>query len=471
MRYIEKMTSIPVPHIYHWGTAAENPLGLGAFIIMDYIPHTQSLADILADPTVEDLNEQGLDPSFPRDKLERMYRQVANIVLQLSKLSMPKIGSLNQDGDSSWTVSNRPLTQVMNDLIVQGGIPPSILPPEHTTYSTSAEYYTALADLHMAHLTLQHNDAIQSANDCRDKFIARHLFRQQVRQGKLLTPSPNSYTNSHSNPNPNSNPNRNPNSKEKETFKLYIDDFHPHNILLDTNLNIVGVIDWEWAYFAPAAFTHDPPWWLLLLQPEAWRGGVLDFRDEFEGVVELFCKILREVEEEEEDEKEREEERVACGKGQEPRFDLGVVGDGSDEGEWDIDQHIGSLSLDVNKQDLIRLSDRMRQNWASGAFWVDYAARGCYGFEPVFWEFLDKRWFGKNVDGGYEGRMHLLSEKVKGRMELFVERKRDESDNYRIVDWDPEEARAYLAEILADLDSRQHADLNSESRPTPAPDL
>jgi hypothetical protein len=39
LRYIEKMTSVPVPHVYHWGTAAENPLGLGAFIIMDYIPH------------------------------------------------------------------------------------------------------------------------------------------------------------------------------------------------------------------------------------------------------------------------------------------------------------------------------------------------------------------------------------------------------------------------------------------------
>jgi hypothetical protein len=107
--------------------------------------------------------------------------------------TMPKIGSLNQDGDSSWTVSSRPLTQVMNDLIVQGGIPPSILPPEHTTFSTSAEYYTALADLHMAHLTFQHNDAIESPNDCRGKFIARHLFRQQARQGKLFfTPLPNS---------------------------------------------------------------------------------------------------------------------------------------------------------------------------------------------------------------------------------------------------------------------------------------
>jgi hypothetical protein len=84
---------------------------------------------------------------------------------------------------------------------------------------------------------------------------------------------------------------------------------------------------------------------------------VLGFRDELEGVVEVFCKVLRE-----------EEKRVACGQEQEqeqePRFDLGVGalgdGDGDEEGEWDIDQHIERLSLDGNQQNLMRLSDRMR---------------------------------------------------------------------------------------------------------------
>jgi aminoglycoside phosphotransferase (APT) family kinase protein len=94
LRYIEKMTSIPVPHIYHWGTAAENPLGLGPFIIMDHIPHTQTLDDVLRDPTPEDKFESYLDPNIPKEKLERMSRQVANIILQLSRVEMPKIGSL-----------------------------------------------------------------------------------------------------------------------------------------------------------------------------------------------------------------------------------------------------------------------------------------------------------------------------------------------------------------------------------------
>ncbi|KAK4097032.1 hypothetical protein N658DRAFT_500906 [Parathielavia hyrcaniae] len=408
MRYIEKVTSIPVPHIYHWGTAAENPLGLGAFIIMDYIPHSQDLSDVLGDPTLGE-RRQFLDPNVSEEKLERMYRQVAYIVLQLSKLEMPKIGSLRQTGDS-FTVASRPLTQDMNDLVTKAGLPLSILPPENATYSTSDEWYAVLADLHVAHLTFQHNNAIDSPDDCRDKFVARHLFRQQVRRGKLLAPTT-------------------PPGKrwaKKEAFYLYVDDFRPYNILIDADLNVVGVIDWEWAYFAPASFSQAAPWWLLLGQPVSCPGTILDFRDRFAGALDVFLRALRAVEDAARSNEEEE--------GQEG---------------WSLDQHIGALNLDPGT---IRLSDCMRRSWENGDFWAIYAARRCYGFEPVFWEFLDERFFGENAAGGWEGRAHLLSEKGKRRMEVFVERKVEGSKEKKIVDWDPDEARACLAESIADFD-------------------
>lgn len=416
LRYIEKMTSIPVPHVYHWGTAAENPLGLGPFIIMDYIPHENSLEDLLRDPTVP--NSKGdLDPNIPRDKLERLYRQAANVILQLSKLEMPKIGSLQQQGDS-FVIGSRPLTQDLNDLVVQGGIPPSTLPPENATYSTSDEWYAALADIHFAHLTFQRNKAIVSADDCRDKFVARHLFRQQLRQGKLFDATGITTSSGGTGGRPSKTPS--PKKARKETFPLCMDDFRPSNILLDADLNIVGLIDWEWTYFAPRAFARDPPWWLLLERLEYWPKSILNFLEKYASALEVFLDALR------------AEEDLATQQ--------------QDEG-WSIDRHIEALSLDV-----VPLSERMKQSWESGAFWANYAARKCYGFEPAFWEFLDERFFGANVEGGYEGRMNLLSAKVKKRMEWFVERKVEESKEQKIVDWDPEEARAYLAEILADLD-------------------
>ncbi|KAK4252179.1 kinase-like domain-containing protein [Corynascus novoguineensis] len=405
LRYIKKMTSIPVPHVYHWGTAAENPLGLGPFIIMDYIPHEKTLDALLTDQT-----GKGLDPSIPRDKLQRLYRQAANIILQLSRLEMPKIGSLQQQGDS-FVIGSRPLTQDMNEIVVQAGVPESILPPQNATYSSSDEWYAALADMHLAHLTFQHNQAIDSADDCRDKFVSRYLFRQLVRQGKLPPRGEEA------------NKKKLHRASEKESFTLWVDDLRPHNMLVDADCNIVGVIDWEWAYFAPRAFSQGPPWWLLLGKPEYWDVSVLDFRERYTAALDVFLEALLAEE------------------------DSALTQEQDKEEEWSIDQHIDALRLDP-----VPLSKRMRQSWDSGTFWTNYAARRFYGFDPIFWEFLDEPCFGKNVEGGYEGRLNLLSKKVKRRMELFVEKKVEESKEEKIVNWDPVEARLLLNEILTDLD-------------------
>ncbi|KIH86432.1 hypothetical protein SPBR_08685 [Sporothrix brasiliensis 5110] len=50
IRLVKAHTTIPVPHVYHYGMAADNPLGLGPIIIMDYIDHHQNLSRVLMDP-------------------------------------------------------------------------------------------------------------------------------------------------------------------------------------------------------------------------------------------------------------------------------------------------------------------------------------------------------------------------------------------------------------------------------------
>ncbi|KAJ5096402.1 hypothetical protein NUU61_005758 [Penicillium alfredii] len=65
-------------------------------------------------------------------------------------------------------------------------------------------------------------------------------------------------------------------SLENGPFKIWCDDFRPVNILLNSDSEIVGVIDWEFTYAAPVEFSHAPPWWLLIEKPEFWPKGLED---------------------------------------------------------------------------------------------------------------------------------------------------------------------------------------------------
>ncbi|KAK7413721.1 hypothetical protein QQZ08_012565, partial [Neonectria magnoliae] len=81
MQYIAANTTIPVPKIYHWGTAEDNPLGLGPFIIMEYIEHDTTLSHALNDPLVDPTGNHSLDPNISEQKLQFLYGQMASIIV------------------------------------------------------------------------------------------------------------------------------------------------------------------------------------------------------------------------------------------------------------------------------------------------------------------------------------------------------------------------------------------------------
>ncbi|KAJ5129525.1 uncharacterized protein N7515_005564 [Penicillium bovifimosum] len=254
MRFISDQTSIPVPFILHWGTREESPLNLSPFIMMSHIEHTTTLYDALNTPGCPKEERGALDPNINEEQLEMLYTQVAKILLQLSKPKFPKIGSLTQMDDFSWEVTSRPLSLNMNELVRLGTLPRSNLPPLNTTFRTLSSYVEALARLNIQHLLYQRNDAVQSANDCRRKFIARQLFYKLARDKKLSLAC---YGNG--------------------PFKLWCDDFRPANILLNEKMHIAGVVDWEFTYAAPVEFSYAPPWWLLIEKPEFWSEGIEDW--------------------------------------------------------------------------------------------------------------------------------------------------------------------------------------------------
>ena len=327
MRFLLDQTSIPIPFIIHSGAKKESPLELSPFIIMDYIDHETKMYDALNTPDCPKEERGILDPNIPEDTLEMLYGQLAGILLQLSVPSLPRIGSLSQIDDFTWEVGRRPLSMNMNELVRLGDLPRSKLPDIHRTFSTASSYIETLADLNVEHLAHQRNDAVESADDCRRKYLARYLFRKLAREKRLTNPS-----------------------FEEGPFRIWCDDLRPANVLLNGHMQVVGVVDWEFTYAAPAEFSFAPPWWLLIEKPESWSKGIEDWTRVFEYRFKTFLKAMKSCE----------------------------------------DSAIQRGRLEEKQ----RLSNPMAESWKSGDFWVIYAALHSFAFDTIYWEKIDQRFYG-----------------------------------------------------------------------------
>lgn len=120
----------------------------------------------------------------------------------------------------------------------------------------------------MIQLASQRNDAIDSEEDCRQKYIARCLFRKITREHQLC-------------------------SDDTGPFKLFCDDLRPANVLANEDHLMTGVVDWEFTYTAPTGFAYSPPFWLLLEVPEFWEDGLDDWTGKYEKVLPTFLKALK----------------------------------------------------------------------------------------------------------------------------------------------------------------------------------
>lgn len=186
----------------------------------------------------------------------------------MSLPSLPRIGSFSETSEFEWSVTERPLTFNTNELAQLGDVPFDRLPTH--TFSTASSYYSALADMHLEHLSVQHNDAVESEDDCRRKYVARHLFRKLASERRL---------------------DHHP-EFEEGPFKLFCDDLRPTNVLMTDGDAVAGVIDLEFTFAAPAAFAFSPPWWLLLEHPDKWPWGMDDWEKNYGRRLNTFLKAL-----------------------------------------------------------------------------------------------------------------------------------------------------------------------------------
>lgn len=426
MRLVAEKTTIPVPKIYHCGTGRENPTGLGPFIIMDYIQHERTMADLLqAGAAVGSPGPvPAIDEQLPNGMVRRIYGQMANILLQLDKLTMPRIGMLRHDGSTSskkrkYAVSGMPMTQNLTDVVVFGGMPSYLL--DNRSYSSSFQFYSAQADLHMAHFLFQQETAVDSKEDAQDKYMARFLFRRLWEQGKIVHDVLDGVE-----------------EFGAERFKLICDDLSPNNVLLDDANNVVGIIDWEFAYFGPEPIASSPPWWLLLEKPELWHAGFHDWVGLYPTYLELFIEALV-LEEKKECKKTtklgNESDEIAS------KIQAMTISHAS---PFDVPSDPAATTVTASKS----LSQRMRASWDSGAFWINWASRRSFGFDAVFWNILDERYFGTNEKGGYEGRLMLLTREEREIMDYVAHSKMMEGSQIERRRWHRADSRMYLKALM-----------------------
>lgn len=376
MRFIGDQTTIPVPFVIHSGEKKDSPSELCSFIIMEYIEHHANMIDILKTPERPVEERVTLNSDINQTKLQALYRELASVLFSLSNLSQNRIGSLSQVDDFTWEVVGRPLSINMNELVRLGTLPQSKLPV--TTFNTASSYFEVLAELHISHLIGQRNDATDSADDCRRKFVARFLFRKLVRDQNLRAQWI---------------------AFENGPFPIWCDDFRPANVLVNDDLKIVGVVDWDFKYTAPVEFTHAPPWWLILDKPEYWPKGLDDWCIEYEKRLETFLDAMVQCEE----------------------------------------------APNTPIAESQRLSGAMRRSWESGDFWIMYAARNNFAFDAIYWQKIDQRFFGSatceegDVCDIWKKGIHLLEPGEQEFIEKHVDLKLREMEAGRILAWDPDE--------------------------------
>ncbi|GJP95617.1 phosphotransferase family protein [Aspergillus niger] len=245
MRYIADQTSIPVPFVLHSGTRDESPLKLSPFIMMSHIDHKTNMYAALNVSGCPVEKRGYLNPDIDEDDLRKLYAELAKALLKLAKPEFSLIGSLVQVDDYTWEVASRPLSMNMNELVRLGTLPRSKLPPLDATFKSTSSYMEALAQLNIQHLIHQRNNAIESADDCRRKYVARQLFYKLVKEKKLFNPC-----------------------HEHGPFRLW----------------------------SPIEFSYAPPWWLLIENPDQWHNGIEDWTRVFDRRLKTFLSAMRHCE-------------------------------------------------------------------------------------------------------------------------------------------------------------------------------
>ena len=168
------------------------------------------------------------------DKNQRttLFRDLSKIMLSLSRVPLPRIGSFTLSDEGVLSLTNRPLAFALQDLENEG-VPTGIA--RNQTYTSTEQYVLDTLACHENLLRYRPN-SIHDETDCIGQMAALtamravlpHFVDRDLRNGP---------------------------------FQLTLTDLHPPNIYFDHQWHIKYLIDLEWACSLPIEM-QSPPHWL-----------------------------------------------------------------------------------------------------------------------------------------------------------------------------------------------------------------
>lgn len=216
-----------------------------------------------------------------------------------------------------------------------------------------------------------------------------------------------------------------PSQPQNGLFRIFAEDLRPTNVLIDKDDNVVGVIDWEFAYAALAEYSRSPPWWLLLRKPGDWPEEIDKQLEEYSRRLQTFLRAMR-----------REEGKLA------------VSAATVSMGEASIKGVASERTPNISPTDQKPLSRYMLESWNNKHWLVRCALRDSWRSDFFYWRYLDAIYFGENEEGDYRKRLAMLTEKERQAMDFIVTRKMEENKQSKLGDYEQQEVDALLKKVL-----------------------
>ncbi|KAJ5225884.1 hypothetical protein N7468_007109 [Penicillium chermesinum] len=217
-----------------------------------------------------------LKEEIPETNIEYVYRQMANIMLQIFEINFDRIGNL-PTRKTRFAAPSRPLTWKAHEILRVGDVNTFALGVWAHDLQSTRKYVEYVNNQDWQQLLCQPN-SIAGPLSSRSRYAELNILKSLIPESTNTT-------------------------YDRGPFKLIRDDFGMANVIVRSkdDLTIAGVVDIEWVYAGPAQLFGSAPWWLLLDRPvnDEWdfeAGEAPKATDRYFKCLEVFIRVLEEEE-------------------------------------------------------------------------------------------------------------------------------------------------------------------------------